>query len=53
MISVMIPLGSGSRWNDNELRYTLRSIDANFDFEYNGVTYEQDIIMDTIDKILQ
>lgn len=39
MISVMIPLGSGSRWNDNELRYTLRSIDTNFDFEYNVTIY--------------
>lgn len=26
---VMIPLGSGSRWNDNELRFTLRAIERN------------------------
>jgi hypothetical protein len=26
---VMIPLGSGSQWNDNELRYTLRAIERN------------------------
>lgn len=26
MIDVVIPLGTGSRWKDNELRYTLRSI---------------------------
>lgn len=39
MISVMIPLGSGSKWNDNELRYTLRSIDTNFDFEYDVTIY--------------
>jgi len=38
-----IQFGSGI----NPLEY------EHFDFEYNGVTYEQDIIMDTIDKILQ
>ncbi len=26
MIDVVIPLGTGSRWNDNELRYSLRSL---------------------------
>lgn len=26
MIDVVIPLGNGSRWNDNELRYSLRSL---------------------------
>lgn len=30
MIDVVYALGGGSRWNDNELRYSLRSIVANF-----------------------
>jgi hypothetical protein len=29
-IDVVIPLGSGSQWDDNELRYLLRSIEKNF-----------------------
>ena len=29
MIDVVIPLGTGSRWQDNELRYCLRSIEKN------------------------
>jgi hypothetical protein len=29
-VDVVYPLGSGSRWDDNELRFSLRSIDKNF-----------------------
>ena len=29
-IDVVYPLGTGSRWNDNELRYSLRSLEKNF-----------------------
>lgn len=30
MIDVVIPLGRGSRWNDRELRFCLRALEANF-----------------------
>jgi len=29
-VDVVIPLGRGSRWNDNELRFCLRSLEKNF-----------------------
>lgn len=29
-LDVMYPLGNGSKWNDNELRYSLRSVVENF-----------------------
>lgn len=29
-IDVVYPLGTGSRWSDNELRYSLRSLEKNF-----------------------
>jgi len=33
MISIVIPLGHGSRWQDNELRYCLRGIEENLEFK--------------------
>jgi len=30
MIDIVIPLGSGTRWHDNEIRYCLRSLAVNF-----------------------
>jgi len=30
MIDVVYPLGRGSKWSDNELRYSLRSLEKNF-----------------------
>lgn len=35
LIDVIIPLGSGSKWQNNELRYTLRSVQKNL----TGVRY--------------
>lgn len=37
--SILIPLGTTSKWDDNELRYTLRSIDKYFDFDYDITIY--------------
>ncbi len=33
MLSIVIPLGHGSRWQDNELRYCLRGIEENLQFK--------------------
>lgn len=41
MISVLIPLGTGSKVDNWELRYTLRSIEQNFDFDYNITIYSE------------
>ncbi|MCK5017016.1 MAG: hypothetical protein KAS32_08085 [Candidatus Peribacteraceae bacterium] len=37
--SILIPLNKGSKWSENELRYTLRSIDKYFDFDYDITIY--------------
>jgi hypothetical protein len=35
MLTFYIPLGEGSKWDDNELRYLLRSLEANVQQEYS------------------
>jgi hypothetical protein len=41
MISVLIPLGTGSKIDNWELRHTLRSMEQNFDFEYTVTIYSE------------
>jgi len=39
MISIIIPLGTGSKWGNNELRYMLRSLEMFAEFDYNVTIY--------------
>lgn len=38
-ISVVIPLGTGSTWDNNELRYMLRSLDCHLQFDYEPILF--------------
>lgn len=37
MIDFLIPLGGGTKWDNNELRYALRSLDENIKFEWRPI----------------
>lgn len=41
-MTIFIPLGIGSNWNNNEIKYCLRSLEKNYDNEFNIICYYQD-----------
>jgi hypothetical protein len=44
MIDIFYPLGGKSAWDDNEIRYSLRSLEANLDTDFRVTIYSDHIV---------